>query len=223
MFLKLIKPLSFLPAIVLMYLIISLSAQDAETSSALSYRVSYTIVSAGDRILNLNLEPERIAHIADRAEGIIRKCAHVGEYFLLAIAVAFPLYVYGMHGLALMLVAGIFCLAFASLDEFHQSFVEGRSPGARDVLIDSIGIFCGILTVRIIGWTGRMTIFRPFSRARQKKQKDRDEFRQADPETEEEEESVEDDEEEPRPDGDILSEDMSLRKLIRDLTSKNDR
>ena len=48
-------------------------------------------------------------------------------------------------------------------DEYHQSFVSGRSPSKRDVAIDSFGIFWGIILARIVGWTGRKTIFRPFS------------------------------------------------------------
>lgn len=62
-----------------------------------------------------------------------------------------------------MLVAGFICVAFACGDEYHQSFVSGRSPSKRDVAIDSFGIFWGIILARIVGWTGRKTIFRPFS------------------------------------------------------------
>ena len=40
----LLKPLSFLPALMLMYMIYSFSAQPGEVSSALSYKVSYKIV-----------------------------------------------------------------------------------------------------------------------------------------------------------------------------------
>ena len=47
----LLKPLSFLPALCLMYMIFSFSAQDGATSSQLSYKVSYTIVETGGKIL----------------------------------------------------------------------------------------------------------------------------------------------------------------------------
>ncbi len=82
------------------------------------------------------------------------------EYFALAVAVSFPLYVYGLHGILLMLVAGLICVGFACGDEYHQSFVAGRSPSVKDVCIDSVGVFLGI-AVRIVGWTGRKTIFKP--------------------------------------------------------------
>ena len=52
-----------------------------------------------------------------------------------------------------MLVAGLICVGFAAGDEYHQSFVAGRGPSKKDVMIDSIGVFAGIITVRIICWT----------------------------------------------------------------------
>lgn len=162
--LKLLKPLSFLPAIVLMYLIFTFSSQDGITSSQLSYKVSYKIIETGGDLIGADFEPWEIDNLATRFHGAVRKIAHMAEYFALAVAMAFPLYVYGLRGILLMIVAGFFCVAFACTDEYHQSFVEGRGPSSRDVLIDSIGIFCGILVVRIIGWTGRNTIFRPFSK-----------------------------------------------------------
>ncbi len=168
MFVKLLKPLSFIPAILMMYVIFCFSAQDAAASSNLSYKVSYTVVEAGNVILDADLQPAEISSLATRFNGVIRKIAHMTEYFALAVAVSFPLYVYGLHGLPLMFVAGLFCVVFACGDEYHQSFVDGRSPAVRDVLIDSFGVFWGIVLVRIIGWTGRKTIFRPFSKKKKR-------------------------------------------------------
>lgn len=159
-----LKPLSFAPALIVMYMIFRMSAQDGVTSSQLSYKISTKIVVTADKLLQKELSQDRIEHYANRIHYYVRKLGHVTEYFILAVSVAFPLYVYGVRGMALMLVAGLFCVGFAGLDEYHQSFVAGRGPSKRDVAIDSIGIFIGILLVRIVGWTGRMTIFRPLSR-----------------------------------------------------------
>ena len=65
----LLKPLSFLPALCLMYMIFSFSAQDGATSSQLSYKVSYTIVETGGKILGENWEPWQIDSIATRFHG----------------------------------------------------------------------------------------------------------------------------------------------------------
>ena len=66
-------------------------------------------------------------------------------------------------------MAGGFCVAFACGDEYHQSMVAGRGPSSRDVMIDSIGVLFGVILVRIVGFIGRMTIFRPLSKSRKRK------------------------------------------------------
>ena len=157
----LLKPLSFIPAILLMMMIYHFSAQPADVSSQLSYKVSYKIVETADYVFETNLDYWQMDSWAQRIHGVTRKLAHMTEYFALAVAVSFPLYVYGVHGILLMLLAGMICVGFAAGDEYHQSFISGRSPSVRDVGIDSFGIFWGIILVRIIGWTGRKTIFRP--------------------------------------------------------------
>lgn len=156
-----LKPFSFLPALLLMYMIYSFSAQPGDISAQLSYKVSYKIVITVDQALDAGMEDWEIETWVYRIHGAVRKLAHMAEYFALAVAVAFPLYVYGVRGIWLMLLAGAICVGFACGDEYHQSFVEGRGPSKRDVAIDAFGVFWGIILVRIVGWTGRKTIFRP--------------------------------------------------------------
>jgi len=70
----------------------------------------------------------------------IRKCAHFTEYFIWGL-----LLLRGIRGerrgvkLAWALVAICIVFCYASLDEFHQSFVPGRTPAFHDVLIDTSG------------------------------------------------------------------------------------
>ena len=52
-----------------------------------------------------------------------------------------------------MFLAGIVCVGFAGLDEYHQSFVDARTPAVKDVGIDSIGAFIGILLVQAFCWS----------------------------------------------------------------------
>ena len=52
-----------------------------------------------------------------------------------------------------MLLAGIVCVGFAGLDEYHQSFVGGRTPAIKDVGVDSSGAFIGILLVQAFCWS----------------------------------------------------------------------
>lgn len=149
---NILRPFSFLPAILIMYAIFTLSGQPGETSADLSYKVSYKIVEIKSRLTNEYKDTYQLAYEAELIHPKVRKLAHMTEYFCLAIAVSFPFYVYGLRGIPLMLVAGVICVGFAGLDEYHQSFVAGRGPSKRDVAIDSVGIFFGIIAVRIFCW-----------------------------------------------------------------------
>lgn len=158
-----LKPLSFVPAIVVMYMIFSFSGQDGAASAALSYKVSSKVVTTADETFDLQLSYAQKESYIDRIHYYVRKCAHFTEYFILAVTIAFPLYVYGMRGIWLMLFAGAFCVGFACLDEYHQSFVAGRTPAKKDVIIDSCGAFLGIFITRIICFIGRKTVFAPLA------------------------------------------------------------
>ena len=160
----LLKPFSFVPALLMMYVIFSFSAQTGEVSGDLSYKISYKIVETKNELFNENKSPEELSCAADGIHHYVRKAAHMTEYFLLAISVSFPLYVYGVRGIWLPLLAGMICVGFAALDEYHQSFVAGRGPSKKDVGIDSIGVFAGIIMMQFICFLGRITVFRPLAK-----------------------------------------------------------
>ncbi|MFZ1203788.1 MAG: VanZ family protein [Candidatus Acidiferrales bacterium] len=71
---------------------------------------------------------------------IIRKCAHFTEYFVLSLLIFRGIRA-GRHGtkLAWAVLAIVIVAGYASLDEFHQRFVPGRTPAVTDVLIDTTG------------------------------------------------------------------------------------
>ena len=162
----LLKPFSFIPAILMMYLIFSFSSQDGTASGNLSYKVSEVIVESANEAFELHWSDGDIAYYIERIHYPVRKLAHMTEYFLLATSVSFPLYVYGIRGLWLPILAGGLCVGFAALDEYHQSFVAGRGPSKKDVGIDSIGVLAGVLLVQFICFIGRVTIFRPLAKRR---------------------------------------------------------
>lgn len=161
-----LKPFSFLPALFMMYMIFSFSSQDGTASGNLSYKVSEIIVESANEAFELQWSGSEIRHYIERIHHPVRKLAHMTEYFLLAVSVSFPLYVYGVRGLWLPLLAGGICIGFAALDEYHQSFVAGRGPSKKDVGIDSIGVLAGVLMVQFFCFIGRLTIFRPLARKR---------------------------------------------------------
>ena len=161
-----LKPLSFVPALIIMYCIYSFSAQEGTESSNLSFRVSHKVIATIDRALDLYLSDEQIKSGINKIHYYIRKTAHFSEYFLLAVSVSLPLYVYGIRGIWLMLTALILCSGFACLDEYHQLFVSGRVASGKDVLIDSTGALTGIVCTSIVGYILRKSVFEPIFHSR---------------------------------------------------------
>lgn len=154
-----LKPLSFLPALIMMYFIYNFSSQTGSESGSLSYEVSKIIILAYNKLCFKGYDNMTLNELIALIHPYVRKSAHITEYFLLAASISFPLYVYRIRGFALTLLAGAFCVGFACLDEYHQTFVSGRVGSSHDVLIDSIGILIGIIAVRMVGFIGRKTIF----------------------------------------------------------------
>ena len=50
----------------------------------------------------------------------------------------------------LLMQAGLIGVLYAVSDEIHQCFVSGRSGELRDVLIDSAGVICGVVILRLL-------------------------------------------------------------------------
>ena len=113
--------------------------------------------------------PDQLSQEASHIEFYVRKAAHMTEYCLLSISISFPLYVYGVRGIWLVILAGFVCVGFAGLDEYHQSFVDARGPSVRDVGIDSCGALIGILLVQAFCWSTLHTPGRKKSRKKRRK------------------------------------------------------
>ena len=76
---------------------------------------------------------------------LLRKLAHAGVYALLTLLWVRALL--PLEGRALPL-AVLTTLLFAVSDEYHQTFVAGRSGSPVDVGIDAIGIVVAVILVR---------------------------------------------------------------------------
>jgi VanZ family protein len=81
----------------------------------------------------------------------IRKMGHLTEYFILSLLILRGIRAgkTGIHlGWALAAVAIVGC--YAALDEFHQSFVPGRTAAVSDVLIDTAGGVAAQVVVALV-------------------------------------------------------------------------
>jgi VanZ family protein len=74
---------------------------------------------------------------------ILRKNAHAFEYLILAIVVSTLLFSFNVKGKSALIYIMFICLFYAVTDEFHQSFVQGRTSLVSDILIDFLGSLIG--------------------------------------------------------------------------------
>ncbi|MGN1029825.1 MAG: VanZ family protein [Bacilli bacterium] len=77
--------------------------------------------------------------LLDMINFIVRKSAHITEYFILALLTISLLKEYTKKQSVILVSSLIFCFIYALTDEFHQSFIPGRSSLFRDILIDTSG------------------------------------------------------------------------------------
>ena len=98
------------------------------------------------------LEPGHTRHLTegdwDPLNYVVRKMAHVTEYTILTL-LTIRAFQFGASKLMARSLGGAFvlALAYACSDEFHQSFIPGRTAVPRDVFIDSIGITLTLIAV----------------------------------------------------------------------------
>jgi VanZ family protein len=67
---------------------------------------------------------------------ILRKCAHMTEYAILAVLIA--------RAAGSSTAAFGLTVAYAATDEWHQTFVRGRHGSPIDVGIDAVGALIGL-------------------------------------------------------------------------------
>ncbi|MBQ7863090.1 MAG: VanZ family protein [Lachnospiraceae bacterium] len=138
----LIKLLSLVPTILLLFLIFNFSAQDGESSGSLSFEISLFLVRLASPLLPAAMSEEVLLDRAELIHYFVRKAAHMTEYFLLTLSLQLPLTAWFSNRLTpklRILIGFAATVLFAALDEFHQTFVPGRSGNFTDVCIDSTG------------------------------------------------------------------------------------
>lgn len=73
---------------------------------------------------------------------IVRKLAHFGLFFILAISI----YLFSKSYILALSLSSL----YAIFDEFHQYFVPGRSCELRDVLIDISGVVIALIIIKLV-------------------------------------------------------------------------
>lgn len=129
-------------------IVFGFSSQDGEKSKGLSRRVTEFITQNNERIQSLNKQKkERVLH---RIEAVIRKIAHFSIYTVIGILLMALMCLTKINDKKRVLITLVLGVLYASTDELHQLFVQGRSALITDVLIDTMGVILGILLVLLI-------------------------------------------------------------------------
>ena len=131
-----------------MILIFRFSADNADRSSEKSGKVTKTVVEVAVPDYE-KMPQDKQESILDKAEHIVRKCAHFSIFTALGFCASCTVGRRRIFGLKSLATLG-FCFLYACSDEIHQLFIPGRSGMFTDVLIDTSGSLCGIIVSMLI-------------------------------------------------------------------------
>ena len=133
------------------------SSQDGITSSKQSNTALKVIEEIREKV---TLKDERVISIKEKVFNklkqygsksyVVRKLAHFSIYACIGIAMAYVIYLFSKRVLISSFLAFILTGMYAYYDEFRQLSVIGRSGSLKDVFIDSLGAFSGILLFTIL-------------------------------------------------------------------------
>lgn len=132
-----------------MGVIFSMSAEPATESTETSgntIRAIYRIIYPGFRDMT---EAEQNV-IIENSQNIVRKLAHFSIYTILGMLASIAVAYHSKKNLYRLLFPFVIGILYAVSDEIHQLFVPGRSGQISDVIIDSLGVILGCLSVYFI-------------------------------------------------------------------------
>ncbi len=98
-------------------------------------------------LTSLNPSMEKIDKASKILNLPLRKLMHASVYFVLSLVLIIYInYMFDIRKFFLSaLITIMLCAGFASTDEFHQTFVDGRTGQFKDVLIDTAGACIGTI------------------------------------------------------------------------------
>lgn len=75
----------------------------------------------------------------------VRKLAHASEYLIFTLLIILVLRNCHIKFKISIVIALLICFVYACSDEYHQTFINGRTGQFFDVLVDTFGGFIGVL------------------------------------------------------------------------------
>lgn len=145
---KVIRFILVLLLILTFGMIFNFSNQDSKKSGSASQKVTEAITKDIKSIQKLNKNEK--AKVIDKIEDVIRKIAHFSIYALVGFLLMALFSTYSINEKNKIIYTLIIGAIYATSDEFHQSFIPGRSGQASDVFLDTIGVTVGGLLILLI-------------------------------------------------------------------------
>lgn len=96
-------------------------------------------------IYSLSSIPDLKSNFDSTVDFILRKGAHIFAYLVLSYLLA---KVFDQNTKIYLGFVAVVSILYAMSDEIHQLSVAHRSGSPRDILIDSVGVFLGILVYK---------------------------------------------------------------------------
>ena len=133
-----------------------MSSMDANESNGKSKKIISNVVEKSIDITNKlgitdkHPSENEIGQIVNKINYPLRKVAHASEYFILTTFILIALYNSDVKGIKIFIIALVICFLYACTDEYHQTFINGRSGLFSDTLIDTLGGFISCITYFII-------------------------------------------------------------------------
>lgn len=145
-----LRAIGIILSVIIMIFIFGFSSKTAENSANESSKVTEFIL----KIFTGNFKDytvEQQEELIIKWHPFIRKLAHFSEYCLLDFCLCLSLFNVSFKKKYLSgIIINIFCLLYATTDEVHQLFVEGRGCSIKDILIDFSGALVGFVVYSLI-------------------------------------------------------------------------
>ncbi|MBR4030537.1 MAG: VanZ family protein [Clostridia bacterium] len=137
---KFLSVLKYLPIVLLIIhcvVIFNFSAQSATESTETSTKTVEQVLDV------INGDKEVTKEEVKKAEPVARSIAHFMLFLVLGVLTALVLR--NVEDFPRLFAVLSFCVLYAFVDEFHQTFSPGRSFEFEDILVDFAGSACGFL------------------------------------------------------------------------------
>jgi len=140
-----IELISWIPAIITIIIIWYMSSQTGTVSTDTSAKVTSDIAMRSFFGINLGFldDPE----LMDVLHSIVRSCAHIGEYAVLALCVCIACRVCKVRGRFRQIYALMICGIISLSDEMLQVFVPDRYGDLSDIVCDMAGAAFSVIIV----------------------------------------------------------------------------